>query len=144
MNGTANTPVHLWIAGGMAIVWNAFGCIDYLMTQTRNEAYLAMFTDSMRAYFESLPVWMEAAWACGVWGGMLGSLLLLARSRWAVIAFVVSLLGLATSTVYQYVLNTPPADMMTGFMIGMNIAIWAICIGLLWYALRMRKAGVLR
>jgi hypothetical protein len=29
-------------------------------------------------------------------------------------------------------------------MMGMNIAIWAIAIGLLWYAMRMRKAGVLR
>ena len=34
--------------------------------------------------------------------------------------------------------------MMTGMMIGMNIAIWAIAIGLLWYAMRMRRVGVLR
>ena len=55
-----------------------------------------------------------------------------------------SLAGLAISTLRQYVLSTPPADMTSGLMIGMNVAIWAVCIGLLYYAMRMRKAGVLR
>jgi hypothetical protein len=144
MDGSARTPLHFWIVAILATLWNAFGALDYWMTQTRNEAYLANFTDPQRIYFDSFPVWMEAAWAFGVWGGFAGALLLLLHSRHAVTAFAVSLLGLAISTVYQYVLSTPPADMMTGVMIGMNIAIWTIAIGLLWYSMRMRRAGVLR
>ena len=144
MEGSAKTPVHLWIVGALATVWNAFGAFDYVMTQTKNEAYLANFTDPQRVYFESFPMWMEATWAFGVWGGFLGALLLLMRSRWAVTAFAVSLAGLAVSTFYQYVLNSPPADMATPGMMAMNAVIWLIAIGLLWYAMRMRKAGVLR
>ena len=144
MDGSAKRPLHLWIVGVLATLWNAGGAFDYLMTQTRNEAYLAQFTDPQRIYFESFPMWMEATWALGVWGGLLGALLLLLRSRHAVTAFAVSLAGLAVSTVYQYVLSTPPEDMMTGAMIAMNLAIWAIAIGLLWYAMRMRRSGVLR
>ena len=140
----SRTPVHLWLVAALATLWNAFGCFDYLMTQTRNEQYLAHFTDPQRVYFDSFPMWMEAAWACGVWGGLAGSLLLLARSRYAVAAFAVSLAGLAASTFYQYVLNSPPEEMKSGAMIGMNLAIWAIAIGLLVYALRMRRRGVLR
>lgn len=140
----SRTPLHLWIVAILATIWNGFGAFDYLMTQTRNADYLAHFTDPQRAYFESFPIWMEAAWAFGVWGGLAGSLLLLARSRYAVAAFAVSLAGLAVSTVYQYVLSTPPADMMTGAMIAMNVVIWAAAIGLLVYAIRMRAAGVLR
>ncbi len=140
----SRTPVHLWIVAVLATIWNGFGCFDYLMTQTRNEQYLAHFTDPQRAYFDSFPIWMEAAWACGVWGGLLGSLLLLARSRFAVAAFAVSLAGLAISTVYQYVLKSPPAEMMTGAMIVMNLVLWAVAIGLLLYAMRMRAAKVLR
>lgn len=138
------TPVHLWIVGALATIWNAFGCFDYLMTQTRNEQYLANFTDPQRVYFDSFPMWMEATWALGVWGGLAGSLLLLARSRYAVAAFAVSLAGLAVSTVYQYVLSSPPPDMTTGPMVAMNLAIWAVAIGLLVYAMRMRRRGVLR
>ena len=144
MNDNFRTPLHLWIVAVPAVIWNAFGAFDYIMTQTRNEAYLAHFTDPQRVYFDSFPVWMEASWAFGVWGGLLGALLLLARSRHAVAAFAVSLAGLAISTVYQYVLSSPPEEMKSGMMLGMNIAIWAIAIGLLWYAMRMRRAGVLR
>lgn len=138
------TPRHLWIVGGLATLWNAFGCFDYLMTQTRNEWWLAGFTDPQRIYFDSFPVWMEATWAFGVWGGLAGSLLLLLRSRWAVTAFAVSLAGLAISTVYQYVLSTPPPEMMSGAMVALNVVLWAVAIGLLIYAMRMRGRGVLR
>lgn len=43
-------------------------------------------------------MWMETAWAIGVWGAFLGALLLLARSRHAAAAFALSLLGLAMKT----------------------------------------------
>lgn len=144
MNEMVRTPAHLWIVGILAVLWNGFGCFDYLMTQTRNADYLAMFTDAQRAYFESFPAWMEGAWAVGVWGGLLGSLLLLARSRWAVIAFALSLLGLAGGTTYQYILTSPPAEMSSPGMIAMNVAIWAVCIGLFVYAREMRRKGFLR
>ncbi len=144
MNGSARTPMHLWIVGVLSALWNAFGCFDYLMTQTRNADYLAMFTEAQRAWFESFPASMEAAWAFGVWGGLAGSLLLLARSRWAMLAFGLSLAGLAGGTVYQYVLSSPPAEMSSPGMIAMNAAIWIVCIGLFVYAREMRRRGVLR
>jgi hypothetical protein len=144
MESSRKTPMHLWIVAALAVLWNGFGAFDYLMTQTHNEAYLANFTDPQRIYFESFPMWREATWALGVWGGLLGALLLLARSRHAVTAFAVSLLGLAVSTLYQYVLSTPPPEMRSMTMIGMNLAIWVIAVGLLWYAIRMRRSGVLR
>ncbi len=144
MDGSTRTPSHLWIVGVAATLWNGFGAFDYLMTQTRNAQYLANFTDPQRIYFESFPIWMEAMWAIGVWGGLAGSLLLLARSRHAVAAFALSLAGLAASTIYQYVLSSPPAEMTSGAMLGMNLAIWAVAVGLLVYAIRMRRRGVLR
>jgi hypothetical protein len=144
MDDGVKTPVHLWIVGALATLWNALGAFDYVMTQTRNQAYLAHFTDPQRIYFESFPAWMEATWTLGVWGGLAGSLLLLARSRHAVLAFGISLAGLAVSTIYQYGRSTPPAEMKSAMMIGMNLAIWAVAIGLLLYAMRMRARGVLR
>jgi hypothetical protein len=143
MDARARAPLHLWITGALATLWNSFGAFDYLMTQTRNEHYLANFTDPQRVYFDSFPVWMEAAWAFGVWGGLAGSLLLLARSRHATLAFAVSLAGLFVSTVYQYLLNKAPPDMTNPQMIAMNIAIWAIAVTLLHYARRQQSQGIL-
>jgi hypothetical protein len=122
------TPIHLWIVGGLATLWNAFGCFDYVMTQTENADYLAQFTEAQRAYFQSFPAWMEAFWAIGVWGGLLGSLLLLIRSRFAVHAYALSLLGLLVGTIYQYGMADMPADMKTPAMMGMNAFIWIVAI----------------
>jgi len=144
IDGSTRTPSHLWIVGAATTLVNGSGCFDYLMTHTRNARYLANFTDPQRVYFESFPLWMEAVWAFGVWGGLAGSLLLLARSRHAVTAFAVSLAGLAISTAYQYALADPPEDIWIGAMIGGTVMLWAVAVGLLLYALRMRGRGVLR
>jgi hypothetical protein len=32
----AKAPVHLWIVGFLSLLWNGFGCYDYLMTRMRN------------------------------------------------------------------------------------------------------------
>ncbi len=137
-------PAHLWIVGIVALLWNAFGAFDYVMTQIQNEAYLAQFSDAARLYFDSFPAWVEAAWALGVWGGLLGSLLLLARSRYAEFAFGLSLVGLLAATIYQQVLSAMPADLRTGPMVAMNVVIWVVAIGLFVYAHRMRARGLLR
>jgi hypothetical protein len=144
MNDTVKTPAHLWIVGGLSALWNCFGAFDYLMSQMRNPAYLAQFTESQRIYFESFPAWAVAFWALGVWGALAGSLLLLGRSRHAVLAFALSLVGLAGSTVFQFVLSTPPADMRGPGMVVFNLFIWAIAIALFLYARKQRTSGVLR
>jgi hypothetical protein len=145
VNGSAaRTPWHLWVVGGLSTLWNAFGCFDYVMTETRNEAYLSMATAAQRAYFETFPAWMVGAWAVGVWGALIGSLLLLMRSRHAVTAFSLSLLGLAVGSFYQFGMSNMPADMKTGMMLLIPLVIWLVAIGLLVYAMRMRRAGVLR
>ncbi|HEX8364668.1 MAG TPA: hypothetical protein VF603_05225 [Allosphingosinicella sp.] len=141
---TGRAPVHLWIVGVVAILWNAFGCVDYLMTQTQNEAWLAQFTPEQRAYFDSFPTWLHGFWALGVWGALLGSLLLLMRSRHAVTAFAVSLVGLAVSTFYTRTQTTMPEGLDTPQMVGIQIVIWVAAIFFLVYAMKMRARGVLR
>ncbi len=109
------TPVHLWIVGGLSLLWNCFGGYDYVMTQTSNAAYLAKCsTPEQRAFFDSFPLWMEATWALGVWGALAGSVLLLLRSRHAVTAFAVSLAGLALSTLWQFGFSGPTSARFSG------------------------------
>lgn len=145
MEETAKTPISFWIISGLSLVWNAFGAVDYTMTQTRNAAYLAQFTPEQRTYFESFPAWMEAAWALGIWGAVAGSLLLLMRSRHAVAAFGVSLLGLLVSTIWQFGLSGADVAKIfgTGPMV-MSAFIWIVAIALFVYARRKRDSGLLR
>lgn len=144
MEERARTPVHLWLVGALSAVWNGFGALDYTMTQTRNPGWMAQMTPEQVAWLDRAPIVAHASWAFGVWGALLGSLLLLARSRHAVLAFAASLAGLAVNTAYQLTAPMPSGHMDTSAMLAFHAAIWTVAIALLVYALRMRRRGVLR
>lgn len=132
-----------WAVSILSLLWNAFGCIDYTLTVTRNPAYLAQFPVDAINWLDTAPTWTLATWALGVWGALAGSLLLLLRSRGAVMAFAASLAGLAVNQVWQFTSNMP-ASMLTPANIGITMTIWIVALALLWYAVRMRARGVLR
>lgn len=139
------TPWHLWAVGIVGVLWNGFGCYDYVMSKTAGEAYLrAMGLDeAMIAYFNAMPLWMTAAWAIGVWGALAGAVLLLLRSKWAVAVFAASLIAYVVSLVYTYLLSEGGSIMPDGMWM-MQVVILAACVFFTWYALAMRKTGVLR
>jgi len=131
-------PWHLWVVGAASLLWNCGGVIDYTMSKTRNADYLAGFTPEQLAWFDGFPLWMNIAWALGVWGAIAGSILLLFRSRWAVHAFAVSLAGLVVATVYQFGLSDMPESLKTSGSMAFTAVLWVVAILLPWYAMRVR------
>jgi hypothetical protein len=101
-------------------------------------------TDAMIAYYNAMPTWMYVPWVLGVWGAVAGSILLLLRSRFAVHAFVLSLLGAVVSLLYGAVIDkapAPPPEMAV--MAYMPYVITVIAAFLAWYAWTMSRKGVL-
>ncbi|WOB77996.1 MULTISPECIES: hypothetical protein [Brevundimonas] len=144
---TVKTPWHLWLVGVLSLLWNGFGAFDFIQTTTRGEAYMraAGFDDAMVAYYEAMPGWMYLPWTLGVWGAVIGSVLLLLRRRWAVPAFGLSLLGALISLIYGKLIDPPPpAPPELAAMSWMPIVILLIAVLLFGYAFNMRKRGVLR
>jgi len=138
------TPAHLWIIGILALLWAAGGCFDYWMTETANQTYLGKMPADTVAYMNSMPKWLTAFWALGVWGGLAGSILLLMRHRYAVWAYGLSLIGAVVGLGYQMFMMQEPASMKTGAMAVMPWVIIVLCAFLFWYARTMAKKGVLR
>ena len=153
---TVKTPWHLWAVGAVSLLWNAYGGYDYTMSMTQGAAYLASagMTPDQIAYYEAMPVWMTAIWAVGVWGGVLGSLLLLLRNKLAFPVFAVSFGAFLFSLLYTYGLSD--GGKVMGFMMQdgvkvassvvmiRNVVIAAGCAFFTWYAWTMSKKGVLR
>ena len=143
-------PAHLWIVGLLALVWNGFGCYDYLMTRMRNLDYFRSMApdvdpNAMLAWVDAFPMYAQFGWGLGVWMGLAGSVLLLARHRWAVPAFALSLLGAVVGLGYQILLAPPPPPPMdTGAMAFMPWVIIGAAALFYYYAHRQKQAGVLR
>ena len=115
----------------------------YLMTQTRNEAYMGNFTPEQLEFFYGLPAWTVAFWAVGVWGELLGAILLLRRNKLAVWAFAASLTGAVVSMFQNYVLDDAMEVMGDPVSLGFTFVIIAAAVALLLYARAMTGRGVL-
>jgi hypothetical protein len=144
MNPNAvKAPIHLWIIGILSLLWNAVGAFDYLATEMKLESYMSQFSQAQLDYFYAFPKWVVAAWAIAVWGSLLGSFALLLRKAWAVWLFGLGILGLAVTTVYNFVLANGLEIMGSGAA-KFTAVIWVIALFLYFYALAMTKRGVLR
>ena len=138
-------PWNLWVVGIVGLLWNGFAGYDYVMTNTQGDAYMRSMgmTEAQIAFMGQYPTWMTAVWAIGVWGAVLGAVLLLLRSRWAFHAFAASLIAFVISLVYAYGIANG-AEVMGQQMMIMNVVILAGCLFFVWYSRLMTKRGVLR
>jgi hypothetical protein len=145
----ARAPIHLWIVGILSLLWGCFGAYDYMMTRMRNTDYIAssmpgVDPNAALAWVDAMPLYAQVGWGLGVWMGLLGAVLLLIRSRWAVWTYGLSLLGALLSLGYQIALAPPLAGADTPMMKAMPYVIILVCAFLFWYARTMEKKGVLR
>ena len=140
------TPIHLWLVGIVSLLWNAGGAFDYVMTKTNAADYLAAQPEARLMLLDQAPLWFGFTWAVGVWFSIIGSLLLLMRSRYAAGAFALSLLGLIGSSIYTYLIadgGSMVAAAGTAAIV-FSFAIPLILLVLWIYARAMAKRGVLR
>ena len=138
---SVGTPWPLWLVGVLASIWNGYGAFDFTATVTRWAPYMSNYTEEQQAFFYSFPAWQYVIWALGVWGALIGSILLLMRSRYAVWAFAVSLAGATISMIYSLSLKDVPEGASNPAFAAIIILIAAL---LLFYAWRMTRRGVLR
>lgn len=139
----ARTPWHLWAVGALSLVWNSVGALDFVMTETRNRAYMDALTPGQREYFYGFPMWVVAAWGIAVWGGTLGSLMLLFRSRFAVPLFLASLAFMILTDLYTFALSNGLKVNGAGILV-FSAVIFVIGLLLFAYSRSMCRRGVIR
>ena len=145
-----STPIHLWLVGAISFLWNCFGCYDYLMTRMRDTDYIAAAMPGVDpkaalAWVDGFPLYAQIGWGLGVWMGLLGAILLLMRSRWAVWSFVLSFVGALLGLGYQIALAPPlPGAHDSALNKAIPYVVIAIALALVLYARAMEKRAVLR
>ena len=141
----ARTPWHLWAVGVFALLFNAIGVFDFVMSRAEGAAYMqsAGMTAAQTAHYQAMPAWMILVWAIGVFGAFGGSILLLLRRRPAVPVFVASLVAFLLSLLYHDVL-TDGAKVLGPQMAVTDVVIAGLLALFIWYASRMAARGVLR
>ena len=139
-----SVPKLVWIVGVLSLLWNAMGCFDYLMTQTRAEFYMGQFTQEQLDFFYGFPAWVDGAWAIAVWGSLAGSVLLLLRLRISVWFFLISLAAMVITTVHNLVLSNGLEIMEGPGQLVFTGLIFVVGVALFLYTRHLAGRGVLR
>ena len=142
---TTKAPWHLWLVGVIAVLFNAIGAFDFVMSMLQGSRYMesAGMTPAQIAHYEAMPTWMMVVWAVGVWGALLASVLLLLRRKVAAPTFAVSLAAFLLSLFYSYVL-TDGGEILGRAMAITSAVIATLLVFFMWYSWTMKKRGVLR
>lgn len=137
------TPWHVWVVGIAALLWSSVGAMDYVMTQTQNEAYMSQFSAEQLEFFYGFPSWLVAFWAIAVWGGVLGAILLLLRRKLAVGVLAASFVAMVIVTVRNYLFADGLAVAGDTFSLVFSAVIFVVALLLVLYALGLDRRGVL-
>lgn len=125
------TPAWLWAMAGFGVLWNLFGVYQFIGTLTPegHSAMAAGMTAAQAQIYFSLPTWMTAVFAIGVFAGFLGSLALAARRAAAMPVLAVSLVGyiaLFSGDVYFGVFDAMPGQLaILAFVVAVAVALIA-------------------
>lgn len=119
------------------------GAFDFIMTQTRNEAYMSSFTPEQLEHFYGLPTWVVAAWGIAVWGGVGGSILLLLRKSMAVKLFLFSVVSGVLTTIHYFLFSDGLEFGGDPFSLVFSALIFIVAVALFLYARTMNQRGAL-
>ncbi len=134
MNDKTVGGVHwsFWTIGAVALIWNVMGVMNLLMQM--NADALAAMPEAQRAIIEGRPAWATGAFAIAVFGGALGSFLLLLRKSAAFYLFIASLLGMIVHMIPYLGMAGSTVD-FGPFEISMYILLpLVVAAFLIWYA----------
>jgi hypothetical protein len=130
-------PRSFWIISGVALVWNLVGVAAYVAQVTMTEDALMALPEAESMLYENIPAWATGAFAVAVFGGALGSLLMLLRKSWAIPVFIASLAGILVQTYHSFFVARSIEVYGPGGLV-MPGMILIIALLLVWYS---RKAS---
>ncbi|NIQ26946.1 MAG: hypothetical protein GTN88_10710, partial [Gammaproteobacteria bacterium] len=87
--------------------------------------------------------WAVAFWAIAVWGGVLGSILLLIRTRHAVGVYLASFISMVIVTFENFVIRDGLAVIGDPFSLVFTAVIFVIAFGLVVYSWTMLKRRII-
>ena len=137
-------PPHtfFWIAGA-AFLWDLLGVFAYIGTVTVSPESLAELPEAQRELMANTPAWSTGLFAIAVWGGVLGTLLLLLRKSLALPVLVVSLVAVVINGMYTWFM-THAFEVLGSGQAGFSAVIVGIAAYLVWFAIDAKGKGWIR
>lgn len=133
-------PKWFWPVAVLGLAWNVFGAAQFLskVRGTVDSLMGSGMTKEQAELYANLPLWMDASFAIGVFGGTIGCILLMLRMPLAKAVFALSL-----ATYIVLYIGDISLGVFAAFgapQVVVLTLVVAIAAGLLWVAARQIKS----
>ncbi|MEG3179859.1 hypothetical protein [Sphingomonas sp. LT1P40] len=99
---TQKVPVWFTVVAVILLLWGLMGCASFYAHMVYGPALDPNATDWDREYYAAEQTWQRVVYAIAVVTGLLGSIALLAKSKWAVTLYAVSLVAVVVMFGYIF------------------------------------------
>jgi hypothetical protein len=142
MSTTTKPSTSFWVISAIGLLWNLLGANQYVQQAYKTDAFKSLYTPEQLEIISNMPAWATAAFAVGVFGGVLGCILLLLRKKQAKLLFQISLLGIIVQMIYNFFIANI-TEVYGPLAMIMPIMILIIALFLLSYARQAAKKDLL-
>lgn len=97
---TEKAPYWYFIIASFGVLWNIMGIMAYVQQVLMPQEMMSSLTPEQRDYYSEIPAWINTAFAIGVWGGEIGSVMMLARNKMSFYVLQASLAGVSVQLIY--------------------------------------------
>ena len=142
MNSSNIKPsTRYWLVAVLSFLWYAVGVFNYLAQAYMTDETLVSLPDEVQLYYTNLPAWVTAAFALAVFSGLLGSVGLLLRKKWASFLFFSSFFATVAQQFHSFFIQD--FIEITAEHAIMPLLILIIALYMIYYSRKSETEGLL-
>lgn len=103
-NSNTATPKWFVILAVVLAIWNLMGVIAFFMQMAMTGEQIAVLPVKEQMLYQDIPVWVNIAFGCGVFGGALGCIALAFKKAIALPILGISLVGVLVQMFHAFVI----------------------------------------
>lgn len=94
-------PKWFWVLAVISLLWNIMGILSFFVHTFITDEALAKLPDNERALYSEYTIWTTIIFAIATFGGLIGSLGLILKRKWAKIFFIISFLAIVPQMIHN-------------------------------------------
>ncbi len=127
-------PSSYWVISIIALLWNIMGIFSFISHNFISDETLAELEPAEQNLYDQYPLWTIIVYFLAVWGGVMGSIGLMARRNWARHAFLVSLLAVVPQMMHVIFFTDSVEVYGTAQAVTMPILVMVFAVFFYWFS----------
>ena len=139
-NSKSTAPKWFVILAIVMTIWNLMGVMAFIMQMTMTAEQIAALPTKDQMLYQDIPLWVDIAFGCAVFGGALGCIVLVFKKAMALPILFISLAGVLVQMFHSFFIAKAFEVYGPGGTI-MPIMVIIIALYLIWLAKSAKAKG---